>query len=87
MCEQIFDSKEKLFEHLEVHTKTRLSSISEDEIIDQFNETKLGEPSRMSSKPTLKHQEDDSLLILKRRLALGEITKEEFEQMKKDLEN
>jgi len=81
ICEQIFDSKEKLFEHLEVHTKTRLSPLDEDEIIDQFNECKLGEPSRMSSKPTLKHQEDDSLLILKRRLALGEITKEEFEEL------
>ncbi len=50
MCEQIFDSKEKLFEHLEVHSKTRLSSLSEDEIIEQFNESKSGEPSRMSSK-------------------------------------
>ena len=50
ICEQIFDSKEKLFEHLEVHSKTRLSSLSEDEIIEQFNETKSGEPSRMSSK-------------------------------------
>ncbi len=50
ICEQIFDSKEKLFEHLEVHSKTRLSSLSEDEIIEQFNESKSGEPSRMSSK-------------------------------------
>ena len=50
ICEQIFDSKEKLFEHLEVHSKTRLSSLSEDEIIEQFNESKSGEPSRMLSK-------------------------------------
>ncbi len=39
MCGQIFDSKEKLFGHLEVHTKTRLSPLDEDEIIDQFNES------------------------------------------------
>jgi len=50
ICEQIFDSKEKLFEHLEVHSKTRLSPLNEDEIIEQFNESKSSEPSRMSSK-------------------------------------
>ena len=50
ICEQIFDSKEKLYEHLEVHSKTGLSPLNEDEIIEQFNESKLGEPSRMSSK-------------------------------------
>ncbi len=50
ICQQIFDSKEKLFEHLEVHSKTKLSPLNEDEIIEQFNETKSGEPSRMSSK-------------------------------------
>ncbi len=49
-CQQIFDSKEKLYEHLEVHSKSGLSSVSEDEIIEQFNDTKSGEPSRMSSK-------------------------------------
>ena len=49
-CQQIFDSKEKLDEHLEVHSKTGLSSSSEDEIIEQFNDTKSGETSRMSSK-------------------------------------
>ncbi len=49
-CQQIFDSKEKLDEHLEVHSKTGLSSSSEDEIIEQFNDTKSGEASRMSSK-------------------------------------
>ncbi len=49
-CQQIFDSKEKLYEHLEVHSKSGLSSFSEDEIIEQFNDTKSGEPSRMSSK-------------------------------------
>ena len=50
ICDQIFESKEKLFEYLEVHSKTKLSSLSEDEVIDQFNATKTGEPSRMSSK-------------------------------------
>jgi len=50
ICKKIFDSKEKLFEHLEVHSKTKLSPLNEDEIIKQFNETKSGEPSRMSSK-------------------------------------
>ena len=50
ICEQIFDSKEKLFEHLEVHSKAKLSPLNEDEIIEQFNESKSGEPSRMSSK-------------------------------------
>ncbi len=49
-CQQIFDSKEKLYEHLEIHYKSGLSSVSEDEIIEQFNDTKSGEPSRMSSK-------------------------------------
>jgi len=49
-CEQIFDSKEKLYEHLDVHSKTRLSTLTEDEAIEQFNATKSGEPSRMSSK-------------------------------------
>jgi hypothetical protein len=39
-------------------------------------------------KPTLpsQSQEDESLQILKRRLALGEITKEEFEDLKSALE-
>ncbi len=50
ICEQIFDSKEKLFEHLDVHTKPGLSSLSEDEVMDQFKSTKSGEASRMSSK-------------------------------------
>jgi len=50
ICEQIFDSKEKLYEHLDVHTKPGLSSLSEDEVMDQFKSTKSGEPSRMSSK-------------------------------------
>ncbi len=49
-CEQIFDSKEKLYEHLDVHSKTGLSTLTEDEVIEQFNATKSGEPSRMSSK-------------------------------------
>ncbi len=49
-CEQIFDSKEKLYEHLDVHSKTGLSTLTEDEVIEQFNATKRGEPSRMSSK-------------------------------------
>ena len=49
ICKQIFDSKEKLFEHLDIHTKPGLSSLSEDEIMEQFKSTKSGEPSRMSS--------------------------------------
>jgi hypothetical protein len=72
-CEQIFDSKEKLYYHLEVHAKppnrsekktkrknTRSekkrildngnSPLTDDEIIEQFNESKRGEPSRMSQK-------------------------------------
>ena len=50
ICEQIFDSKEKLFEHLDVHTKPGLSSLSEDEVMEQFKSTKSDETSRMSSK-------------------------------------
>ncbi len=49
ICDQIFDSKEKLYEHLEVHSKTKLSALTDDELIEQFNATKSGEPSRMSS--------------------------------------
>ena len=50
ICQQIFDTKEKLYEHLEVHSKTKLSPLSEDEILEQFNDSKIGEPTRMSSK-------------------------------------
>jgi len=50
ICKQIFDSKEKLFEHLDVHSKPGLSSLSEDEVMEQFKSTKSGETSRMSSK-------------------------------------
>jgi len=50
ICDQIFDSKEKLFEHLDVHSKPGLSSLSEDEVMEQFKSTKSGEPSRMSTK-------------------------------------
>jgi len=50
ICNKIFDSKEKLIEHLDVHVKPGLSSLSEDEIMEQFNSTKSGEASRMSSK-------------------------------------
>jgi len=67
-CGQLFDTKEKLYDHLEVHSKASEekpkkrkkskkkmvesgeSSLSEDEIIEQFNVTKSGEPSRMASK-------------------------------------
>lgn len=69
-CAQLFETKEKLYDHLDVHTKidekqTRKkknarkesenivkgeSELSDDEIIDQFNASKSGEPSRMSSK-------------------------------------
>ncbi len=50
ICKQIFDSKEKLFEHLDVHSKPGLASISEDEVMEQFKSTKSGEPSRMATK-------------------------------------
>ncbi len=50
ICNKIFDSKEKLFEHLDVHAKPGLSSLSEDEVMEQFKSTKSGETSRMSSK-------------------------------------
>jgi len=65
-CEQIFTSKEKLYEHLEVHSepeseqkikrkKERIrkqgeSSLSNDEILEQFNDVKSGESSRMTQK-------------------------------------
>jgi hypothetical protein len=49
-CKKIFDSKEKLFEHLAVHSKPGLSSLSEEEVMEQFNATKNGESSRMSSR-------------------------------------
>jgi len=50
ICEQIFDSKEKLFDHIDIHSKPGLSSLSEDEVMEQFKSTKSGETSRMSSK-------------------------------------
>ena len=50
ICQKIFDSKEKLFEHLDDHTKPGLSSLSEDEVMEQFKSTKSDETSRMSSK-------------------------------------
>ncbi len=70
-CGQLFETKEKLYDHLDVHTKIDEkqakkkkkakddskdivgdgeSSLNEDEIIEQFNASKSGEPSRMSSK-------------------------------------
>lgn len=69
-CGQILETKEKLYDHLDVHTKLSEkkakkkkkskghakeivegeSELSEDEIIEQFNASKTGEPSRMSSK-------------------------------------
>ena len=72
-CGQILETKEKLYDHLDVHSKTSEkqakkrkktksepenknmvevgeSTLSEDEIIEQFNASKSGEPSRMSSK-------------------------------------
>ena len=73
-CKHIFNSKDKLYEHLKVHSVTKkkqekknkrknkeklekrslieagLSPLSEDKILEQFKETKSGEPSRMSSK-------------------------------------
>jgi len=39
MCDQIFDSKEKLIDHLEIHVKTRLSPLDEYEIItDEYTD-------------------------------------------------
>ncbi|MFB5611395.1 MAG: hypothetical protein ACE5RT_06265 [Nitrosopumilaceae archaeon] len=68
-CGQILETKEKLYDHLDVHTKLSdkqakkkkaksqskeivegESALSEDEIMEQFNASKSGEPSRMSSK-------------------------------------
>lgn len=67
-CGQILETKEKLYDHLDIHTKLDKkqtkkkakkhseeivkgeSELTEDEIIDQFNASKSGEPSRMSSK-------------------------------------
>ena len=69
-CGQLFETKEKLYDHLDVHTKISdyqkktkrkekkesqnivegESELSEDEIIEQFNASKTGEPSRMASK-------------------------------------
>ncbi len=73
-CGQILETKEKLYDHLDVHSepvskikknsKKKImnepenknmvevgeSTLSEDEIIEQFNASKSGEPSRMSSK-------------------------------------
>jgi len=72
-CGQILETKEKLYDHLDVHSKTSEkqakkrkktknepenrnivemgeSTLSEDEIIEQFNASKSGEPSRMSSR-------------------------------------
>ncbi len=70
-CGQLFETKEKLYDHLDVHTKISEkqakkkkkakddskdivgdgeSTLSEDEIIEQFNASKSDEPSRMSSK-------------------------------------
>ena len=69
-CEQLFETKEKLYDHLEEHSKTvdeqkkakkkKLekalmesgnSNLNEDEIMEQFNNSKSNEPSRMSSRP------------------------------------
>ena len=65
-CEQVFDSKEKLYDHLEEHSETEEkqkkskkeskkkssgeTDLSEEEIMEQFNRAKSGEPSRMSAK-------------------------------------
>ena len=69
-CGQILETKEKLYDHLDTHTKLSdiqtkkkrkakrdakeivqgESELSEDEIMDQFNASKSGEPARMASK-------------------------------------
>lgn len=68
-CGQILETKEKLYDHLDIHTKLSdkqakkkkakshskeivegESALSEDEIMEQFNASKSGEPSRMSSR-------------------------------------
>lgn len=68
-CGQILDTKEKLYDHLDTHTKLNdkqtkkkreekkdakeivqgESDLTDDEIIEQFNASKTGEPTRMSS--------------------------------------
>ncbi len=50
ICDQLFDSKEKLYDHLDVHSNPGNSPLSEDEVMEQFKATKDGEPSRMSEK-------------------------------------
>lgn len=50
ICDQIFDSKEKLYEHLDLHVQPGMSFLSEEEIMEQFKSTKIGEPVRMASK-------------------------------------
>jgi len=71
-CGQLFETKEKLYDHLDVHSKISEkqtkkkktkkkpenkniveageSTLSEDEIIEQFNASKSGESLRMSSR-------------------------------------
>ena len=49
ICKEVFETKDKLFEHLDVHSKTGISTLTEDEVMEQFKATKSGEPSRMSS--------------------------------------
>jgi hypothetical protein len=50
ICDQIFVSKEKLYEHLETHAKLGMSVLSDEEVMEQFKSTKSGEPARMASK-------------------------------------
>jgi len=56
-CDQVFETKERLYDHLEDHAKTKSkqlddgkSTLSDREILDQFNDTKIGEPTRMRSR-------------------------------------
>lgn len=47
-CNEAFESKEKLDEHLKVHARRPEDSETEDDVIDAFNQIKSGEYGRMT---------------------------------------
>lgn len=74
--------KEWLCEHCKFQTNL------EENLIDHYKEQHSEKnDDSFNRKYGKKPISDENLTILKRRYAQGEITKEEFEQMKKDLEN